>query len=173
LKIGIKNAYLFIDSLRICLTHNSDNNMANEPKKKVAAKKVATKKVAIKTATVAVKKTAIKVAAVKKANLPKPAAVKKPAVRKVASKKPTSATALVAKVDAGFGNTVYIRGDGPGMSWEQGVVLENISATEWKWSNSSVKTAFECKLLLNDELWASGENITVLPGATLVVEPAF
>ncbi|MCD8481618.1 MAG: hypothetical protein LR015_02415 [Verrucomicrobia bacterium] len=82
-------------------------------------------------------------------------------------------TKVIAKVDAGFGNSVFIRGTGPGMSWDSGIAMSNVSADTWEWSSTSAKAAFECKLLLNDEIWASGEDILVSVGASVTVEPSF
>lgn len=71
-----------------------------------------------------VKKTAVKPAKIAE-SLPeaKPAAAKpvtiKPAVKTAPSSVVT--TKIVALIDVGFGNTLYIRGEGPGLSWEKGI----------------------------------------------------
>ncbi|MDV7394813.1 hypothetical protein RZS08_25735, partial [Arthrospira platensis SPKY1] len=107
---------------------------------------------------------------------PAPVPAKKAVVKKAPAKKPaakTVVTKVIAKVDAGFGNSLFIRGTGPGMSWETGVAMSNVSADTWEWTTTSAKSAFECKLLLNDETWALGEDILVSVGASVTVEPSF
>ena len=136
-------------------------------KKAPAAKKVAVKKVAVKkTATKkAPAKTAVKKAPARKAA--KKAAPKKSA-KKSSSRK--AATRVVARVDVGFGNAVFIRGEGAGLSWTKGVELECVSPVEWA---VELKGGATYKLLLNDELWAEGENGSVASGATDVTSPEF
>src|SRR5690606_12500637 len=55
----------------------------------------------------------------------------RPAAAKRANPKPTPAvvapakdTVIVAKIDVGFGNALYLRGDGPGLSWSKGVPMD-------------------------------------------------
>ncbi len=138
---------------------------------KTAAKKAASK--------VATKKAAAPVKAVKK-TATKKVAVKKAAARKVATKKtakkaaPVSPiTTIVAKVDVGFGNSLYLRGSGAGLSWDKGTLMGNAAADEWVWSSDSVKGALEFKVLINDEIWAVGDNAFVTKGDRIVIEPIF
>jgi membrane protein involved in colicin uptake len=132
--------------------------------KKAAAKKVAATKTVTKKAVA--KKAATKTAAVKKT------AVKKTAVKKAATKAPI-VTTVIAKVDAGFGNEVTIRGNSSGLTWESGTLMENVGTDEWVWKSSSVTSELEFKVLLNDEVWSTGPNGVVFPGATVVFEPGF
>jgi hypothetical protein len=134
---------------------------AKKAAKKVAAKKAPTKKAAKK---IPAKKAAKKVAA-KKALAKKPA--KKAAPKKVVK------TSAIARVDVGFGNSLYIRGEGAGLSWDKGIALENISPYEWSFSSTTVKGDVTFKFLINDELWAEGENITVAKGGTSISSPIF
>jgi hypothetical protein len=134
---------------------------AKKAAKKVAAKKAPVKKAAKK---IPAKKAAKKVAA-KKA--PAKKAAKKAAPKKVIK------TSVIARVDVGFGNSLYIRGEGAGLSWDKGVVLENISPYEWSFSSTTAKGDVTFKFLINDELWAEGENITVAKGGTSISSPIF
>jgi hypothetical protein len=34
-------------------------------------------------------------------------------------------TVIIAKFDVGHGNALYIRGDGNGLDWDKGVLMEN------------------------------------------------
>lgn len=82
-------------------------------------------------------------------------------------------TTIVATVDVGFGNTLYIRGEGPGLTWDEGVPLDCVSATEWKISFTGAQRPVVFKFLLNDETWSTGENGTVEPGSSGAFTPAF
>jgi outer membrane biosynthesis protein TonB len=155
--------------------------MAKKTTTKKAAKKAPTKK--------ATKKVAAKKAPAKKAVAPQKAPVKKKAVaskatpapkapakkapaKKAPAKKAAAQTSIIARVDVGFGNALYVRGEGAGLSWEKGTALENITPYEWSLT-SSKKGSVTFKFLINDELWAEGENITVAAGNESISSPTF
>jgi hypothetical protein len=93
-----------------------------------------------------------------------PAAVAKPKGIRVA---------ITAKVDVGFGNALYIRGDGAGLSWNKGTLLDCVSNDTWSIVLPSVDKPLAFKLVLNDEVWSSGEDFNAAPGDTVTVTPAF
>jgi len=140
-------------------------------------KKAATRKTATSTSKKAAKK-AVKKAAPKKVATKKVAAkkaVKKAVTKKGAKKKSAAKTTIVAKMDVGFGNRLYLRGEGSGsgLAWEQGVLMECEGDDTWIWESSSVQGAVNFKVLINDEVWSEGENYAIFPGATIVFEPMF
>ncbi|MEM0967438.1 MAG: hypothetical protein AAGJ81_14925 [Verrucomicrobiota bacterium] len=132
----------------------------------MSAAKKTTKKVAKKTTKKVAKKAAKKVTkkAVKKS------ATKK-AVAKSSSKVPL--TRILARVDVRYGNVLYIRGEGGGLSWNEGVPMENVSSDEWKWESAEADSGIVFKFLVNDEIWANGEDHTVAAGATSISTPSF
>ncbi|MDR2779011.1 MAG: hypothetical protein LBB16_01850 [Puniceicoccales bacterium] len=67
---------------------------------------------------------------------------------------------VTAKIDIGFGNRLYIRGDGCGLSWKKGIEMKYIDDNCWQWEckDDGAKTSFEFKVLINDEIWSTGEN---------------
>jgi hypothetical protein len=139
------------------------------PAKKVAAKKAPTKKVVAKKAPAKKIAAPKKVALTKKAPTPKKAAT---AVKKAPAKQTTAQNRIIARVDAGFGNALYVRGEGAGLSWEKGTILENVTPYEWQLSCSkNGKVIF--KFLINDELWAEGENISLQAGNESISSPTF
>jgi hypothetical protein len=146
--------------------------MPKQPSKKAVRK--TTRAAAVK--KTAVKKTATKKVAAKKA-APKKTAVKKTAVKKVARKRAAKrepiVTTVIAKLDAGFGNELYIRGGSSGLTWDAGVLMENAGSDEWVWKSTAVTSELEFKVLVNDVTWSSGPNGVVFPGATVVFEPSF
>ena len=131
--------------------------------KKAPVKKAAKK--ATKTATKKVPKTVAKKAVNKAA---KPTTKKTSAKKKIATK-----TTIAARVDVGFGNNLYIRGEGAGLSWDVGILMRNLSPYEWAWETKSSNKPIEYKLLINDELWANGENQFAQPDETAISAPTF
>ena len=113
----------------------------------------------------------------------KTAAPKEKPVAKTRSVKPSavetshvaqpSFASIEVKIDGGFGNMLFIRGQGCGLSWDKGVQLTCRDQSTWLWSAKSGKDRVEFKLLLNDEVWALGENLTVAPGEKLDAVPIF
>lgn len=143
-------------------------------KKKTASKKTATKKSATKKS--ATKKSATKKSATKKSTAKKKVARKKAPAKKVAAKKTkkaTPTTTIMARVDVGFGNELYLRGEGGGLSWDQGVLMECKEADEWTWNTDQATTGIVFKFLINDELWSLGEDLTVPAGGASVTTPRF
>lgn len=136
----------------------------------MATKKTTAKK-AVKKA--AVKKTAVKKATTKKAAAKK-AAPKKTAVKKAATKKATPAplTTIVAQTDVGWGSSIYLRGEGAGLSWDEGVAMDHVDGA-WTWSTTAAKEGVTFKFILNDEAWAVGENLSVAAGGTSISSPTF
>jgi hypothetical protein len=138
-----------------------------------AAKKTTKKAVKKATAKKAVKKTAVKKAPASKAPAKK---VAKKAVKKAATKATPASkaiTRIIARVDVRFGNTLYVRGEGGGLSWSQGTPLNNLSSDEWIWETSEADSGIVFKFLVNDEIWANGDDQTVAAGGTSISTPSF
>jgi len=144
--------------------------------KKVAAKKVEAKPAAPKAPVVAkkapAKKAPAKKAPAKKAPAKKAAAPKAKPAKKAAAKK-VEATNIIARVDVGFGNSLYVRGEGAGLSWEKGVAMDNVSPYEWSFKSTKAKGEVVFKFLINDEIWGEGEDLTVAAGSTSISSPTF
>ncbi|HEX4262733.1 MAG TPA: hypothetical protein VH597_00220 [Verrucomicrobiae bacterium] len=79
---------------------------------------------------------------------------------------------IEAKIDVGFGNTLYLRGEGLGLSWGQGIPLTCVDGKTWKWTGET-QEQLKFKLLLNDQIWSQGENLIAAPGQKLEISPAF
>ena len=75
------------------------------------------------------------------------------------------ATRLIATAYIGIGNRLFIRGDGPGLSWDKGVPLQFVSIGKWRWETSDALSPIRFKLYKNDdtECVALGE-LTLDPG---------
>ena len=105
---------------------------------------------------------------------PAPAAVApaKPAPALSASQG-NHATTIVAQRDVGFGNQLYVRGEGPGLSWEKGKLMSCVADDRWELRLEGASKEVVFKFVLNDTTWSAGEDFIVAPGATTVVSPSF
>jgi hypothetical protein len=120
------------------------------------------------------KKPARKVSGAKSATKP---AVKAPAKKTAApARKKTSeppATFISAQIDIGFGNHLYIRGEGPGLSWDHGVAMDCTGAGLWTTSVKNAVVPIFFKVLVNDLSWSAGPDYVAKPGKSLLVTPTF
>jgi hypothetical protein len=84
------------------------------------------------------------------------------------------ATRLVVTAYIGIGNRLFIRGEGPGLSWEKGVPLSFVSIGKWRWDTNDATSAVRFRLYKNDELecTALGER-SVEPGAQQELTASF
>ena len=106
----------------------------------------------------------------------KPAVSAKAAKSAAPAKTGAPVTIIVAKHDAGYGNNLYIRGEGAGLSWETGALMKNVENDVWVWTtNETAKGAISFKFLLNDstEHWSIGDNLSASTGETTTVIPYF
>jgi hypothetical protein len=95
-----------------------------------------------------------------------------PAPVKSAIATTTTPVTIEAKIDVGFGNKLFVRGAGEGLSWERGIPLENVDSKTWRLTVPA-KDKVQFKLLLNDSVWAQGEDLVAAPGKKIEVIPAF
>lgn len=111
---------------------------------------------------------------------------KAPTKKKAPSKKKSSSAAtkgapavppltrIEAHVDVGFGNKLYIRGEGASLNWDKGTSMKCESANCWSWTTRKApKRGITYKLILNDETWAHGEDHSVEAGSISVSSPTF
>lgn len=82
-------------------------------------------------------------------------------------------TTIVARIDVGYGNALYLRGDGPGLSWEQGVPMECIAGDQWQYTLGESARPISFKVLLNDQIWSAGPDSVVASGSTATITPDF
>ena len=129
--------------------------------KKVAAKRTVSRKTAANKPGEAVKKAA-------------PAAsTRKKAVAAAPAKTTTTTTTVIAKIDVGYGNRLFIRGNGPDLNWDRGLEMENITHNEWSITANEIQEDIEVKFLINDRVWSLGDNLVLQAGEKLVFEPNF
>jgi hypothetical protein len=96
-----------------------------------------------------------------------------PAKRKPAVTTEPPATFISAKIDIGFGNHLYLRGDGPGLSWDHGLAMDCVDAGLWTSTVRNATAPVIFKVLVNDLSWSTGNDFVAEPGQSVTVEPAF
>ncbi len=104
-------------------------------------------------------------------------AAKAPAKKTAApAKKKTAeppATFISAQIDIGFGNHLYIRGEGPGLSWDHGIAMDCTGAGLWTTTVKHAAAPVVFKVLVNDLTWNAGPDYIAKPGKSLLVTPSF
>lgn len=81
-------------------------------------------------------------------------------------------TTIDVKMDVGVGNTLFLRGQGSGLTWDRGIPLVCVDGKTWRWSRA-VTDPITFKILLNDKVWSAGNDLTIAPGQKLEVAPTF
>jgi len=83
-------------------------------------------------------------------------------------------TRLIATAYIGIGNKLFIRGDGPGLSWDKGVALQFVSIGKWRWETSDATAPIKAKLYKNDQVECLGLGpLTLEPGRQHEVNAGF
>jgi hypothetical protein len=100
-----------------------------------------------------------------------PASLKAAPAKTMAAKAAAPIT-IEAKIDVGFGNRLFLRGQGEGLSWDRGTPLECVDSQTWRLTVPS-RDKLQFKLLINDSVWAKGEDVVATPGKRVQLVPAF
>jgi hypothetical protein len=99
------------------------------------------------------------------------AAATTPSVKTVATA--SVQTTISARIDVGFGNALFIRGEGPGLSWDKGLAMECVQDDLWRITLSESARAFTFKLLINDTTWSVGPDFSAACGTSVTLTPEF
>ena len=84
------------------------------------------------------------------------------------------ATRVLITSYIGIGNRLFIRGEGPGLSWEKGVPLQFVSIGKWRWETNDASGPIQFKLYKNDDTECSALGAQALePGHQLEVTAGF
>ena len=89
------------------------------------------------------------------------------------NKENSGPTTVVANVMIGIGNKPYLRGEGPGLSWDEGVPMNFIEIVKWAWSPSRKNASLTVQVYRNDQDPDKGGKIEVKPGQKLEITPDF
>ena len=82
-------------------------------------------------------------------------------------------TSIIATAYIGIGNKLFLRGDGPGLSWEEGVPMQFLSIGKWGWSALEVDEPITCRIYKNDDEPAIDGDIILDPAALKEISPRF
>ena len=85
----------------------------------------------------------------------------------------TGSTSVVANVMIGIGNKPYLRGEGPGLSWDEGVPMNFIEIGKWSWSPPQKNASLTVQLYRNDEDPDQSGKIKVKAGEKIEITPNF
>ena len=88
-------------------------------------------------------------------------------------KKTGEITSIVANVMIGIGNKPYVRGEGPGLNWEEGVAMNFVEIGKWAWSPPRKNASLTIQIYRNDEDPDKRGKFEVKPGDKLEVTPEF
>ncbi|MBI3886820.1 MAG: hypothetical protein HY302_13990 [Opitutae bacterium] len=93
--------------------------------------------------------------------------------KKKAVTSPAPGTFITAKVNIGFGNHLYLRGEGPGLSWDHGIAMDCTGSDLWTATLKGATIPVTFKVLVNDVTWCAGNDFTAEPGTSVTVNPVF
>lgn len=83
-------------------------------------------------------------------------------------------TKIVINYNAGWGNSIYIRGDTLPLSWNFGQKCDNVHESKWVFELERPSCEqIKFKVLINDVVWQSGEDIEASVGSEVVIWPQF
>ncbi len=82
-------------------------------------------------------------------------------------------TSVTANVMIGIGNKPYLRGEGPGLSWEEGVAMNFVEIGKWSWSPPRKNASLTIQVYRNDEDPDKGGTHEVKPGENFELTPEF
>lgn len=83
-------------------------------------------------------------------------------------------TRLLVTAYIGIGNKLFIRGEGPGLSWEKGVPLQFVSIGKWRWETADAQAPVTAKLYKNDETECTSlGDLSIDPGQQREVTATF
>ena len=84
------------------------------------------------------------------------------------------ATRLLVTAYIGIGNRLFIRGAGPGLTWNKGLPLQFVSIGKWRWETSDATTPVQYKLYKNDDIESASVGLQTLdPGQQQEVTATF
>jgi len=101
-----------------------------------------------------------------------PPAPASPKAASSAKKTSEALTTIEVKLDVGFGNALFLRGQGSGLTWERGVPLACVDGGTWRWTQK-LADPVTFKVLLNDQVWSAGGDIVAAPGQKVEISPCF
>ena len=100
-----------------------------------------------------------------------PVAAAAPAVKPVPTK--PVVTTVTAQIDIGFGNALFLRGEGAGLNWDTGLLMTCVNDHQWSVVLGESARPIVFKFLVNDLSWSAGEDYSVAAGSSVTLVPTF
>ena len=88
-------------------------------------------------------------------------------------KAPGGMTTVIAKVMIGIGNKPFVRGEGPGLSWDEGVAMNFLEIGKWAWSPARKNASLTIQIYRNDEDPDQSGKHEIKPGEKFEITPDF
>ncbi|HHW12856.1 MAG TPA: starch-binding protein [Firmicutes bacterium] len=87
----------------------------------------------------------------------------------------TVTTTIRVHYNTASGQSMYIRGNVPPLSWDQGVPMTLTPENVWVYTTTAIPAGsqFEFKPLINDNIWSKGSNYEGTGGQTVTITPTF
>ncbi len=84
-------------------------------------------------------------------------------------------TYITIKFDTGLGNSLWICGNGPKMSWDaaKALPLRCVGTDTWVYETTEPFQAFSFKILLNGKAWETGQDHSVERNKPIEITPQF
>lgn len=82
-------------------------------------------------------------------------------------------TIIEARAELGPGHALFVRGEGDGLSWRKGTPLVRVDPGTWTWESERLQEKVIFQLLLDDQIWARGEDIVLEAGRRIELAPEF
>ena len=80
---------------------------------------------------------------------------------------------VVAKILPGIGNKIHVRGEGPDLSWDEGVPMSFLEIGKWGWSPPDKSTPIIVQLYRNDDEPDGNGKVELEPGEKVEITPIF
>ncbi len=84
-------------------------------------------------------------------------------------------TYITIKCDTGLGNSLWICGNGPKMSWDaaKALPLRCVGTDTWVYETTEPFQAFSFKILLNGKAWETGQDHSIERNKPIEITPQF
>jgi hypothetical protein len=153
--------------------NQGDEETIDEPEKEVSNKEVTTDELPIELPDPA--ETLRKVDAILQDTDPTQPLVPEPEIEQdnIRAKPASGTTSVIANVMIGIGNKPFLRGEGPGLSWDEGVPMNFIEIGKWSWSPPRKNASLTVQLYRNDEDPDQSGKIEVKAGDKIEINPDF
>ena len=92
-----------------------------------------------------------------------------------ATKRRSALMSIRVHYDVGLGNRITVRGDTDPFRWDSGIDAQNTADDVWEFQIARIVAgkSFQFKPLINDAIYASGDNYVATGRQTLDIYPTF